>query len=170
MALSDMGADIHWTNKASMIHGNALNVAHTPQQAEQLLALGIEIERNLLLSSPIENHAIVAAEHNDATMLLYWLAKQKELFADEAEYVGELYYAAINMVSMMNQYDMLSCVMADDKLFSILENIYSKEDDVSSVRLYLRAPGHIGDKSLCARKKELQKTLNARKKELSSAM
>ena len=67
----------------------------------------------------------------------------------------------------MNQYDMLSCVMADDKLFSILENIYSKEDDVSSVRLYLRAPGHIGDKSLYARKKELQKTLNARKKELS---
>ncbi len=170
MALSDMGADIHWTNKASMIHGNALNVAHTPQQVEQLLALGIEIERNLLLSNPIENPAIVAAEHNDATMLLYWLAKQKELFADDAEYVGELYYAAINMVSMMNQYDMLSCVMADDKLFSILENIYSKEDDVSSVRLYLRAPGHIGDKSLYARKKELQKTLNARKKELSFAM
>lgn len=168
MALSDMGADIHWTNKASMIHRNALNVAHTPQQTEQLLALGIE--RNLLLSSPIENPAIVAAKHNDATMLLYRLAKQKELFADDAEYVGELYYAAINMVSMMNQYDMLSCVIADDELFSILENMYSKEDDVSSVRLYLRAPGHIGDKSLYARKKELQKTSNARKKELSFAM
>lgn len=169
IALSDMGADIHWTNEASMIHGNALNVAHTPQQADQLLALGVEIERNLLFSNPIENPAIVAAEHNDTAMLLYWLAKQKELFADDAEYVGELYYAAIKMVSMMNQYNMLSCVIADDELFGILKNIYSKVDNVSSIRLYLRALGNIGDKSLDAGKKELRKTLNARKKELSSA-
>lgn len=169
IALSDMGADIHWTNEASMIHGNALNVAHTPQQADQLLALGVKIERNLLFSNPIENPAIVAAEHNDTAMLLYWLAKQKELFADDAEYVRELYYAAIKMVSMMNQYNMLSCVIADDELFSILKNIYSKVDNVSSIRLYLRALGNIGDKSLDAGKKELRKTLNARKKELSSA-
>ncbi len=104
MALSDMEADIHWTNEASRIHGNALKVAHTPRQAEQLLALGLKIERNLLFSKPIENPAVVAAEHNDAPMLLYWLAKQKEVFADDGEYIQALYYAAMEMVSMMNQY------------------------------------------------------------------
>ena len=29
----------------------------------------------------------MAASHNDTTMLLYWLEKQKEIFADDAEYV-----------------------------------------------------------------------------------
>lgn len=164
MALSDMGADIHWTNEASRIHGNALNVAHTPQQAEQLLALGLEIERNLLFSKPIENPAIVAAEHNDAPMLLYWLAKQKELFADDGEYIQALYYAAMEMVSMMNQYNMLSCVIADDELFSILKNIYSKVDNVSSIRLYLRALGNIGDKSLDAGKKGAAQDIERKEK------
>lgn len=169
IALSDMGADIHWTSEASIIHGNALNVAHSPQQADQLLALGIEIERNLLLSKPIQNPAIMAASHNDTVMLCYWLEKQKEIFADDAEYVRELYYAAIDMVSMMNQYNMLACVMADDELFNILRNIYSRVDNVSSIRLYLRALGYIDDKNLDTRKKELRKILNTRKKELSSA-
>ena len=170
MALSDMEADIYWTNEASRIHGNALKVAHTPRQAEQLLALGLKIERNLLFSKPIENPAVVAAEHNDAPMLLYWLAKQKEVFADDGEYIQALYYAAIEMVSMMNQYDMLSCVMAYDELFPILKDIYSRVEHVSSIRLYLRAMGHIDDEGLDARKKELRKVLNTRKKELSSAL
>lgn len=169
MALSDMGADVNWICEASMIHGNALNVAHSPQQAEQLLALGVAIEKNLLLSIPVQNPAIMAASHNDTTMLLYWLEKQKEIFADDAEYVRKLYYATIDMVSMMNQYDMLSCVMADDVLFNILKDIYSRIDNVSSIRLYFNALGYIDDKSLDARKKELQKTLKARKKELSAA-
>ena len=69
----------------------------------------------------------------------------------------------------MNQYNMLSCVMADDVLYNILKDIYSRIDNVSSIRLYLNALGYIGDKSLDARKRELQKTLKARKKELSAA-
>ncbi len=169
IALSDMGADIHWTCDGSMYNGNALNVVHSPQWAEQLLALGIGIERNLLLSKPFRNPAIVAAMHNDTTMLPYWLAKQKELFADDEEYVRELFYAAIDVVSMVNQYNMLSCVIEDDELFPILNDIYSKKDDVESIRLMLSALRYVDNKNLDTRKKELRKTLNARKKELSSA-
>ena len=70
-ALQEMGADIHWTCEASMFNGNALNVAHTPQQADQLLECGVEIERNLslLISKPFKNPAIMAARHNDTTRL-----------------------------------------------------------------------------------------------------
>lgn len=165
-ALSDMGTDINYTCKASIFNGNALNVARSPQQADQLLALGVEIERNLLLSKPFQNPAIMAARHNDTTMLLYWLDKQKEIFADDAEYIRELFYAAIDMVTMMNQYNMLSCVMADDELFCILKDIYSKLDDVNSIRLSLSSLKYIDDKNLATRKKELRKILNTRKKEL----
>lgn len=87
---------------------------------------------------------------------------------DDPEYVREIFYAAINMVSIMNQYDMLSCVIADDELFVILREIYSQEDDAASVRLSLSALRHISDKSLENRKKELRKILNTKKKELSS--
>ena len=170
-APSEMGADIHWTCEASMIHGNALGVAGSPQQADQLLEWGVEIERNLspLISKPFKNPAIVAAEHNDTTMLLYWLGKQRELFADDPGYVGEVFYAAIHRISIMNQYNMLACVIADDELFGILKEIYAQVDDGESVRLYLSALRHIKDESLDVRKKELRNILNAKKKELSSA-
>ena len=168
-ALKDMGADIHWTCKASVFNGNALNVARSPGQADQLLEWGIEIERNLslLISKPFKNPAIMAAFHNDAAMLLYWLGKQREIFADDPEYVEEIFYAAIDVASMMNQYDMLSCIIADEELFGILKEIYSKVDNVKAIRLYLAALRHISDKGLEGRKKELRKILNARKKELS---
>lgn len=168
-ALHEMGADIHWTCKASVFNGNALNVARTPQQAEQLLEWGVEIERNLslLISKPFKNPAIMAALHNDTTMLLYWLGKQRELFADDTEYVENIFYAAINVVSMANQYNMLACVIADDKLFGILKEIYSQVDNVEAIRLYLSALRRINDKCLEGRKKELRKILNAKKKELS---
>ncbi len=118
-----------------MIHGNALGVAGSPQQADQLLEWGVEIERNLspLISKP------------------------------------EVFYAAIHRISIMNQYNMLACVIADDELFGILKEIYAQVDDGESVRLYLSALRHIKDESLDVRKKELRKILNAKKKELSSA-
>lgn len=168
--LREMGTDIHWTCKASVFNGNALNVARSPQQADQLLEWGVEIERNLslLITKPFKNPAIMAAFHNDTTMLIYWLGKQRELFADDPNYVEEIYYAAMNVVSMMNQYKMLSCVISNDELFGILKEIYSQADDMKSIRLYLSALRHISDASLESRKKELRKTLNARKKELSS--
>lgn len=167
-ALREMGADIQWTCEASMIHGNALGVARTPEQAEELLEWGVELERNLsfLISKPFKNPAIVAAEHNDTAMLMYWLRKEKELFADDPEYVGEVFYAAIDMASMINQYNMLACVIADDELFGILKEIYAQVDDKKSVQLYLSALRHIKDESLESRKKELRKILNDRKKSL----
>ena len=165
--LSDMGADIHWTCSASK--GNALNVANSPQQADDLLALGLEIEKNLLLSKPFRNPAIMAAERNNKTMLLYWLDKQMKIFADEEEYVKKLLYAAMDMVSMMNQYGMLSCVIADEELFNILKDIYSNIDSVNSIRLYISALNRIDDENLKPQIKELKKVLNTRKKEISSA-
>ena len=94
------------------------------------------------------------------------LGKEKELFADDPEYVGEVLYAAINMVSIINQYNMLACVIADDELFGILKEIYSQVDNMKSAQLYLSALRHIKDKDLEPRKKELRKILNARKKGL----
>lgn len=169
-ALREMGADIHWTCRASLFNGNALNVARTPREADRLLEWGVEIERNLSLhiSKPFKNPAIMAALHNDAPMLLYWLAKQKELFADDPQYVGELFYAAINTASMMNQSDTLACILADDRLFAILKEVYAGTDDLNSVRLYLSALRRIGDEKLAPRKKELRKILNQKKKELSA--
>ena len=169
-ALRELGADIHWTCQASVFNGNALNVARTPRQADQLLEWGVEIERNLslLITKPFKNPAIMAAFHNDTVMLTYWLAKQRELFADEPDYVGELFHAAIDVVSTMNQYNMLACVMADQELFGILKEIYSQVDDTKSVRLYLSALRHISGESLEPKKKELRKILNAKKKALSS--
>lgn len=169
--LYEMGADIHWTCKASVFNGNALNVARSPEQADQLLEWGVEIERNLslLIAKPFKNPAIMAAFHNDVTMLPYWLRKQSELFADNPKYVEEVFYAAIDVVSMMNQHNMLSCVIADEKLFGILKEIYSQVDNVKAVHLYLSALRHVDDKNLEPRKKELRRILNARKKEISSA-
>lgn len=127
------------------------------------------IERNLslLISKPFKNPAIMAAFHNDTVMLPYWLGKQRELFADDPKYVEEIFYAAIDVVSMMNQYNMLSCVIADDELFFILKEIYSQVDDTKSVHLYLSALRHIKDENLESRKKELRKILNVKKKKLS---
>lgn len=166
--LRDMGADIHWECAAA--EGNALNIAGTPGQADAVLAMGVEIEKNLLLSKPFKNPAVTAALHNNAAMLRYWLKKQRELFADTPDYVGEIFYAAMDAVSMMNQYNMLSCVIADDELFGILKEIYARADNEKSIRLSLSALRHISDKNLEDRKKELRQTLNGRKKALSSAV
>ena len=165
--LAEMGADIHWRCEASGIGGNALNAAHTPEQAERLLEMGVEIERNLSLRLPCRNPAVTSAGRNKPVMMRYWLQKQSRLFADEPEYLQQLFYAAIDMASMVNQYDMLAQIIADDALFPILRDIYSQVDGLDSIKLYQSALRHIKDESLEPRKKELRKILNTRKKELS---
>ena len=162
-----MGADIHWRCEASGIGGNALNAARTPEQAEELLAMGVEIERNLSLRHPCQNPAITSASRNKPEMMRYWLQKQSQLFAGEPEYLQQLFYAAIRVASMLNQYGTLAVIMADDELFPLLKEIYSREDTVDSIKLYQSALRRIKDESLEPRKKELRKILNARKKELS---
>ena len=62
---------------------------------------------------------------------------------------------------------MLSRILADEELFPILKDVYSKLDDNKSIQLYLRSLRRIEDKTLEARKKELQKILRTRKKELA---
>ena len=158
-ALREMGADIHRTCKASVFNGNALNVARSPQQADQLLEWGVEIERNLSLhiSKPFKNPAIMAALRNDTTMLAYWLETQRRLFADQSEYVGEIFYAAMDVVSMMNQYNMLACVIADEELYGILKEINSQVDNIKAIRLYLGALRHISGESLEPRKRSCEK-------------
>lgn len=162
-----MGADIHWRCEASGIGGNALNAARTPEQAEELLAMGLEIERNLSLRLPCQNPAVTSASRNEPEMMRYWLQKQSQLFAGEPEYLQQLFYAAINVASMLNQYGTLAVIMADDELFPLLKEIYSREDTVDSIKLYQSALRRVKDESLEPRKKELRKILNARKKELS---
>lgn len=162
-----MGADIHWRCEASGIGGNALNAARTPEQAEELLAMGLEIERNLSLRLPCQNPAVTSASRNEPEMMRYWLQKQSQLFAGEPEYLQQLFYAAINVASIINQYNMLAVIIADDELFPLLREIYSREDTVDSIKLYQSALRRIKDESLEPRKKELRKILNARKKELS---
>lgn len=165
--LAAMGADIHWRCEASGIGGNALNAARTPEQAEELLAMGLEIERNLSLRLPCQNPAVTSASRNEPEMMRYWLQKQSQLFAGEPEYLQQLFYAAIRVASMFNQYGTLAVIMADDELFPLLKEIYSREDTVDSIKLYQSALRRIKDESLEPRKKELRKILNARKKELS---
>ncbi len=162
-----MGADIHWRCEASGIGGNALNAARTPEQAEELLAMGLEIERNLSLRLPCQNPAVTSASRNEPEMMRYWLQKQSQLFAGEPEYLQQLFYAAIRVASMLNQYGTLAVIMADDELFPLLKEIYSREDTVDSIKLYQSALRRIKDESLEPRKKELRKILNARKKKLS---
>lgn len=146
--------------------GNALNAAKTPQQADEILALGVEIEKNLLLSKPFKNPAIAAALNNKKIMLFYWLNKQKQIFADDETYLAELFYETIRTVSIINQYSTLSSIIADEELFYILKDIYSKLDDVKSIQLYHSSLRRIEDKNLEDRKKELRKILNTRKKEI----
>lgn len=63
---------------------------------------------------------------------------------------------------------MLSRILADEELFPILKDVYSKLNDNKSIQLYLRSLRRIEDKTLEARKRELQKILRTRKRELAS--
>lgn len=157
--LADMGADVHSTFKGSLIAGNALNVAHSPEQAEYLLGLGIEIEKNLDMSKDFINPAIAAARHNDKIMVSYWLDKQKELFQDDQEYISALILETVDTISMMNQSDMIAHVMEDEQLYDVLKDLYAREDSKQSIKLTLSALREIEDEALEPRKQELIKIL-----------
>lgn len=166
-SLVGLGADIHWKNSASLISGNALNVAHTPEAADYLLGLGLEPEKNLLISAPYWNPAIKAAAHNDVNMMLYWLNKEKELFKEDENYIRALVHATIEMAVIMNQWTMTSRIMEDDELYVILKDTYDQTSDMNSIKLYLRALKQVTEEHLIDKKKELSKRLNKRKRQLS---
>lgn len=167
-ALAEMGSDIHWKINAGGISGNALNVAGTPETAEYLLSIGLEIERNLSIKEPYWNPAIRAIHLNNREMFLYWLKKEKEIFKDDKTYIDELVKVAVeNAVCYLNQANMLSCIMADDELYSIMKDLYRQVNSTDSIKLYLSSLRQISDQALESRKKELRNILNARKRELS---
>jgi len=165
-ALCEMGADIQWACAAGK--GNALNIAGSPEQADEVLGMGVRIEKDLLPSKPFINPAIAAADRNDKTMLFYWLAKQEEIFAEDEEYIAELLFAAVKTAAAVNQPDTLAGILADDSLFPVLKDVYSNVDHMRSIQLYLTSLRRIDDPALDGRKKELRKILNGRKAELSS--
>lgn len=161
--LVEMGSDIHLKCKPSLIRGNALNVAYSPEQADYLLSLGIEIEKNLSVREDFWNPAIMAVHHNEKSMVLYWLNKQKVLFAEEKEFIEALINETIYQVTIMNQCDMLACIMADEELYQVMKEIYSKVDNMSSVKLILGSLRQIKEDALEGKKKELRKILNDKK-------
>lgn len=166
--LAEMGSDIHWKIDASAVSGNALNVARTPETAEYLLSIGLEIERNCSIRESYWNPAIKAVHLNNCEMVLYWLKKEKELFKDDKVYIDELVKTAVeNAVCYLNQSNMLSCMMANDELYSVMKAVYMQVDNVDSIKLYLGSLRQISDKTLESRKKELRNVLNVRKRELS---
>lgn len=166
--LVEMGADIHLKCKPSLIRGNVLNLAHAPEQADYLLNLGIEIEKNLSVREDFWNPAIMAVRHNDKRMVLYWLNKQKILFAEEEEFIDVLINETIYQATIMNQCGMLACIMADDELYQVMKEIYSKVDNISSVKLILGSLRQIKEEALEGKKKELRKILNDKKKSLEN--
>lgn len=163
------GADVNYKNDGSIYSGNALNVAHSKEQAEWLLEHGAEIEMNtsLHISKPYKNPAIMAAKHNDAIMVLYWLEKENELFGNDEKYIAELFYTVIDVVLMVNQVKTLSVMMRDSKIYGIMKEIYSTVDNLESIKLYQSSLRKIADEDLEAQKKELKKILSARKKLLA---
>ena len=166
--LVELGSDINQKTDASLYRGNALNVASSKEQAEWLLEHGAEIEKNLSIhvSNPYVNPAIMAALHNDANMVLYWLDKEKEVFDDE-KFIDELYYSVIDKVLIVNQYNTLSVLMRDDKIYETMKETYSKVDNLESIKLYQSSMRKITDEDLEDKKKELKKILSARKKQLA---
>lgn len=166
--LVEMGSDIQLKCKPDLISGNALNVAHSPEQADYLLSLGIEIEKNLSVREDFWNPAIMAVKHNQKSMVLYWLNKQKVLFAEEKEFIDALINETIYQVTIRNQCDMLACIMADDELYQVMKEIYSKVDNMTSVKLILGSLRQIKEEALEGKKKEVRKILNDKKRSLEN--
>lgn len=163
----NLGVDIKYEDKGSLYRGNALNVAHSKEQAEWLLENGVEIERNLSvhISHPCVNPAIMAVRHNDANMVIYWLKKEKELFSNE-EYISELLYSVTDEILTFNQSKTLSVLMKEDMIYEMMKEIYSKVDNLESIKLYQSSLRKISDEEVEDKKNELKKILSARKKQL----
>lgn len=68
----------------------------------------------------------------------------------------------------MNQCDMLACIMANDDLYQVMKEIYSKVDNMSSIKLILGSLRQIKEEALEGKKKELRKILNGKRKELDN--
>ena len=166
--LAEQGADIHYESSSEWVQGNALNAAETPEMVEWLLSLGLKIEKNLTLKMPV-NPAVVHALHEQPEMMRYWLTKEKELFADYPGYVEELFSKTIDVAAANNSGDWLSFIISDDELYTYLKRDYSESDSWNlrqTIKLHKHGLKMVVSEELQDRKKELNKILNQRAKEL----
>ena len=166
--LAEQGADIYYESSSEWVQGNALNAAETSEMVEWLLSLGLKIEKNLTLKMPV-NPAVVHALHEQPEMMRYWLAKEKELFADDPGYVEELFSKTIDVAAANNSGDWLSFIISDDELYTYLKRDYSESDSWNlrqTIKLHKHGLKMVVSEELQDRKKELNKILNQRAKEL----
>lgn len=157
--LVDMGSDINWKCRASMINGNVLNAVTSLEQAEFFLEHGAEIEKNYDLAVQYINPALAAAERNNVEMLDYWIHKQKDIFIEDLEYYNKLINAVVEHISNVNQISMLSYVIRDDALYELLKEKYQSITDLSSIKLRKKSLNSIKDVELKSRVNELKAIL-----------
>ena len=166
--LAVQGADIFYEASSDWVQGNALNAAETPEMVEWLLSLGLKIEKNLTLKKPL-NPAVVHALHEQPEMMRYWLTKEKEIFADDPSYVEELFSKTIDVAAANNSGDWLTVIIRDDELYTYLKRNYSESDSWNlrqTIKLHKHGLKMVVSEELQDRKKELNKILNQRAKEL----
>ena len=159
--LVNMGSDINWKCKASMINGNVLNVVSTPEEAEFFLKNGAEIEQNFKLNISYVNPAIAAAQKNDLRMLEYWINKEKILFSNDMNYYNELCMAVVDSVSDINQTETLSYVISNDNLFEMLIENYKNITDKKSIELRRNSLNMIKNQDVKPRVEELKNILKS---------
>lgn len=157
--LVDMGSDINWKCKASMINGNVLNVVSTPEEAEFFLKNGAEIEKNFKLNISYVNPAIAAAGKNDLRMLEYWINKEKILFSDNMDYYNELCKAVVDMISNLNQRETLGYVISNDNLYAVLKENYKNITEKKSVTLRRKSLNMVKNDEIKTRVEELKNIL-----------
>lgn len=171
--LAEQGADIFFESKSDWFSGNALNNTETPEMAEWLLSLGLKIEKNIIQNIyerpvPYENPALVTALHEQPEMMCYWLKKEKELFADEPEYLEKLFFKTVSTASLSSNSHMLTPLISDDELYPYLKRVYAEGDTwdlKKTIKLQKYGLSKIEAAELQERKKELLKILNQRLKE-----
>ena len=159
--LVNMGSDINWKCKASMINGNVLNVVSTPEEAEFFLKKGAEIEQNFKLNISYVNPAIAATQKNDLRMLEYWINKEKILFSNDMNYYNELCMAVVDLVSDINQTETLSYVISNDNLFEMLIENYKNITDKKSIELRRNSLNMIKNQDVKPRVEELKNILKS---------
>ena len=171
--LAENGADVHEESTLPFYNGNALNGATTAEMVEWLLSLGLKMEKNLVLepeerTTPYVNPAVNAAGRNDARMMRFWLTKEKELFADEQEYLEELFEKTISVAAKVNQNTLLEFIIRDEELYPYLKKDYSDGTGWNakvSAKLRKQSLKLIEAEELKPQVKELTKILTQRAKE-----
>lgn len=170
--LAENGADVHEESTLPFYNGNALNGAETTGMAEWLLSLGVKVEKNLVQdpkerTTPYVNPAVNAASRNDAGMMRYWLTKEKALFADDPDYLEELFEKTISVAAKVNQNTLLEFIIRDEELYPYLKKDYSDGNSWNpkvSAKLRKQSLKLIEAEELKPQVKELTKILTQRAK------